>query len=439
MDGMDRRQFLVRTGLLLGAGLLAESLPALNRLAGATSPSVATWEDVRNQFLLSPDFVHMTGFLLASHPAPVREAIERHRRGLDENPAHYWADNEERFEADVLQAAAAYMGAHPADIALTDSTTMGLGLLYGGLELRKGQEILTTTHDHYSTQVSLQLRAERTGATVRTIRLYADSRRVTVEEIVGSLVTQIADKTRYVAVTWVHSSTGVKLPIRAIAEALRAVNRSRKQADRVVLCVDGVHGFGAEDETMESLGCDFFIAGCHKWMLGPRGTGVVWGRPDVWPLAHATIPTFDMETYRIWMKDIPPKAVPRSALMTPGGFHSFEHRWALSEAFRFHLAIGKARIAERIRQLNRRLKEGLATIGGVTVHTPMSDTLSAGIVCLSLDGWSPDKAVEALREQRIVASVTPYATKYLRLAPSLLTSPEDVDTTLAAVRSLSRA
>lgn len=434
---LNRRAFLVRTGLALGTGLLSGAAPSLSQAASpALSSRLDTWASVREQFLLSREFIHMTGFLLASHPAPVRAAIERHRRGFDENPAHYWADNEERFEADVLRAAAEYLGAGPTDIALTDSTTMGLGLLYGGLVLREGQEILTTTHDHYSTQVSWQHRAERTGASVRTISLYRDLNTVSKQEIVETFIRNISPRTRYVAVTWVHSSTGLKVPIREMADALAQANITREEKDRVIFCVDGVHGFGAENVTMEDLGCDFFVAGCHKWMLGPRGTGLVWGKPGAWPLAQATIPTFNMDAYRMWMREIPPKAVPQSALMTPGGFHSFEHRWALNEAFRFHLAIGKARIAGRIHALNRQLKEGLARMKHVTVHTPLAEDLSAGIVCFEIDGLTPKRVVARLRERKIVASETPYAVKYVRLAPSLLTSTEEVEKTLQAVKAL---
>ena len=90
---------------------------------------------------------------------------------------------------------------------------MGLGLLYGGLALRKGQEILTTIHDHYSTEISLRLRAERTGAAVRQIALYRSLKTVSRDEIVDSLRKGVTPATRIVAVTWVHSSTGLKLPI----------------------------------------------------------------------------------------------------------------------------------------------------------------------------------------------------------------------------------
>jgi selenocysteine lyase/cysteine desulfurase len=80
----------------------------------------------------------------------VRDAIDAHRRGLDDNPVEYLHQNQVRLEAEVLRSAAAYLGVSPTDIALTDSTTMGLCLLYSGLQLRPDQELLTTMHDFYA-------------------------------------------------------------------------------------------------------------------------------------------------------------------------------------------------------------------------------------------------------------------------------------------------
>ena len=153
-----------------------------------------------------------------------------------------------------------------------------------------------------------------------------------------------------------------------------------------------------------------------------------------WPVANAIIPTFNFEAYRIWMEEVPPRQIPFGAIMTPGGFHSFEHRWALAEAFRFHQTIGKARVTERIHRLNRQLKEGLLRMRHVTLITPIAEDLSAGIVCFEVEGQKPQQVVDHLRQRRIMASVTPYATQYVRLAPSLLTSPEEVEKTLQELR-----
>ncbi len=101
----------------------------------------------------------------------------------------------------MLSAASDYLGVSPTEIALTDSTTMGLGLLYGGLALRSGQEILTTTHDRYATETALRLAAERSGATTRRVALYRDGASASQQEIVGTLVRAVTPRTRVVAVT----------------------------------------------------------------------------------------------------------------------------------------------------------------------------------------------------------------------------------------------
>jgi isopenicillin-N epimerase len=240
-------------------------------------------------------------------------------------------------------------------------------------------------------------------------------------------------------VTWVHSSTGVKLPIKEIAGRFARINAGRDPADRVLLCVDGVHGLGVENVTVGDLGCDFLISGTHKWLFGPRGTGLVWGKPEAWPVANPIIPTFYEPAYEIWMNYRKPELVPAGATMTPGGFHSFEHRWALNEAFKLHLQIGKSRIADRIHALNTQLKEGLSKMKHVVLRTPLSPAVSAGIVCFEVRGMEPIPVVLKLLEKKIVASITPYSTLYVRLAPSLLTSPEDVDNTLRAVAQLAGA
>jgi isopenicillin-N epimerase len=237
-----------------------------------------------------------------------------------------------------------------------------------------------------------------------------------------------------VAVTWVHSSTGLKLPIHGMARAIQSINRSREEQDRIIFCVDGVHALGVEDFNVKELGCDFLIAGTHKWMFGPRGTGLVWGHPKAWPIAQPTIPTFSSQAYDLWMENKSSTHLPQSVHMTPGGFHSFEHRWALDEAFKFHQAIGKPRVAQRLYELNQQLKQGLVAMPHITLHTPMSQDLSAGIICFEVAGMSPRQVVEKLRKRNIVGSVTPYATKYTRLAPSIINSSEEIDMTLRAIK-----
>ncbi len=219
------------------------------------------WNTIRAQFRLERGWIHLGAFLLASHPRAVREAIERFRRRLDARPVHTVHDEWPRYEGAVLRAAAGYLGADAADIALTDSTSMGLALLYNGIDLRPGQDALATRHDFFITRDSLRRRAAQVGASYREISLYDEQReQISEEAILQRFFAAVKPRTRVVALTWVHSSTGVKLPIRRIADGLAELNAGRDERDRVLLCVDGVHGLGVEDVTMANLGCDFFVA-----------------------------------------------------------------------------------------------------------------------------------------------------------------------------------
>ena len=401
-------------GLLAGCTGDARDPDDKDRGAAAAHFDPRSWRSVRDQFAMRRDLARFAAFTLSGHPQPVRAEIDKHRKALDADPEGYLDGRAER-DGRAREAVAEHLGAAPDEVALTNSTTHGLGLYYTGLRLRSGDEILTTEHDFYATHESLRLRAERTGADVRRARLYDDPARASADRIVDAVSRAVGPRTRAVAVTWVHSGTGVKLPVGEIAEALEG---------RALLCVDGVHGFAAEDVDTADLGCDVLISGCHKWLHGPRGTGFIWATPEAWQRFTPVIPTFDQDG--------------RGAghLASPGGYQAYEHRWALPSAVEFHRAIGRERVAARIRELAGALKEGLSGVRGVRLITPRSARLSAGIVCCEIAGVQPQEAVARLREAGVEATVTPYAQRYVRFGTSIATDHADVDKALKAVRSL---
>jgi selenocysteine lyase/cysteine desulfurase len=394
------------------------------------------WNRVRSQWALAWDEVDLSAMLIASNPKPVRDAIERHRKQLDARPITYLEANNKRLQNAARAAAGAYFGVPYEDVALCESTTAGVGILYSGLGLRYGDEVLTTVHDYYVTHESLRLAALRSGASVKKIVLHEGARAATAPEIVRRITAAITPKTRALALTWVHSSTGLKMPIRQIADALAPINAARPAAEKVIFCVDGVHGFGVEDTTLPDLGCDFLVASCHKWLFGPRGTAVVFGTPQGWGRVTPNIPSFlASNAYSAWIGGYDPGPT-TGARMTPGGFKAFEHVWALPEAFQFHQTLGKIHVRNRTHELAGRLKAGLSAMPHVTLITPSDPSLSAGIVAFDVAGRSADGAVDALRKWRVIGSAAPYATPHVRLTPSIRNTPEDIDFALKAVAAL---
>ncbi|MFC3995234.1 aminotransferase class V-fold PLP-dependent enzyme [Nocardiopsis sediminis] len=391
------------------------------------------WEWTREQFDLDPSYVHLALSMLAPHPRPVRDAIEHHRRALDSNPALHFHQRDANVRR-VLGKAAEYLRTAPDSIALTESTTAGLAVVYTGMRLKPGDEILSTEHEHYAASELLRFKAAASGADHRRIRLYEHAPGATGDEIITSITRELRESTRVLALTWVHSGTGVKIPIKRIGDVVSAANSIRPPERRIILCIDAVHALGVEDFEVEELGCDFLVAGCHKWLFGPRGTGIVWGGQEGWNAIDPTTTSFDVEVFWPWyLGRVPENEAPRARLCSPGGFPAYEHRWALAEAFDFHLAIGRKEIAARISDLNSYCREKLAEVNGVSVRTPADPELRSGMICFDVAGLDPADVVAALENAGIMAGQTPYRSSAVRFAPGVLNSADDID---AAVECL---
>src|SRR5882672_5633196 len=322
---LTRRNFLIRGSLSLAAGALSSVLVEAKTKENAPT-DFKDWESVRRQFELAPDYIHLALFFLASHPRSVRQAIEQYRAKIDANPlltveGAIFVQTDENIPLQVSRAIANYIGGDGQDIALTQNTTTGLALLYHGLPLREGDEVLTTNHDHFVHHESIRLATSRCGATWRKIPLFDSYDSISSDQMVDRIRKGIGTKTRVVGVTWVHSASGLRLPIRRIADAIAEVNAGRDEKDRVLLVVDGVHGLGVEDPKITALGCDAFAAGTHKWIFGPRGTGFVWAKPAVWAGMRPIIPSFySLDPFNAWAEEKDPAGTPRAAWFSPGGF-----------------------------------------------------------------------------------------------------------------------
>jgi isopenicillin-N epimerase len=441
---LSRRRLIVGGTLTAAAGAFAPVVSFTEKFR----PTLALWSDpndwqsVREQFELDPAYIHLGLFFLTSHPRPVRQAIERLRGRLDRNPfltveQGMFEDNMPKFYDAVTAALAGYTGVDSHDLALTSNTTTGLSLIYHGLPLKPGDEVLTTDQDHYVHHESIRLATERAGATWRKIPIFTSYSTISADEIVDRIRKGIGPKTRVVGITWVHSSIGLRMPVRRVADAIAEVNARRGENDRILLVVDGVHGLGVEDPRIAELGADLLAAGLHKWIFAPRGTGFVWAKPEVWATMRPLIPTFQtFDLFTAWAEGHPPRGRAHAAMFSPGGFQAFEHHWAVPPAVEFHQRIGPARITERIHSLNGPMREGLSKMPHVVTYTPAASNLNAGMVCFDVKGLKAKETVGRLLRKKIIASTTPYPVPFARVAFGIMNTPAEVETTLRAVRDL---
>ena len=441
---LARRQLLkslVAASLFPAIGRVEPRLPRSRPLRGLNGE--LDWLAVRDLFPLAPDWTHLSSFLFVSHPKPVAEAIDHFRRKLDSDAMWIeiaaFTDAEGRPFAAVKRALAEYTGGMPAEIAFTSNTTTALAMAYHGLRIRRDQEIVATEHDHYSHHESIRYAAARLGCGVRYVPLFDTPAAARADQIVDRISRAITPATRAVGVTWVQSSTGIKLPIAGIAEAVTRANRGRTPADRCLLIVDGVHGFANQDVDIARLGADFFASGTHKWLFAPRGTGFLWGRSDAWPELRPTIPSFDPDgidtTFGAWAdrKELPPT---QAAFVSPGGFMAYEHLLAIPAAVELHRTIGRDKIAARIAELNAAFRDGAARMPGITLHTPRDPALSAGISCFEVRGLTPGQVVARLAEKKIRTTTSPYKVSYARVSGGIMNRPDEIESVLREIRAL---
>jgi selenocysteine lyase/cysteine desulfurase len=197
-------------------------------------------------------------YLNAGTCGPVPEAavaatVETLRLGAEEGrtSAHFKRRQE---QAAALRAAYAQrLGCAPDDVALTTSTTDGVGTAVAGLDLGSGDEIVTSDSEHPGVNGPLQAARDLRGVEVRAVPL-AD-----VADAVGP-------RTRLVACSHVSWVTGEAAPA-ALA-----------QVDVPVL-LDGAQGVGAVPVDVQALGCDVYAGSGQKWMCGAEGTGMLYVSP----------------------------------------------------------------------------------------------------------------------------------------------------------------
>jgi len=124
--------------------------------------------------------------------------------------------------------------------------------------------------------------------------------------------------------------------------------------------------------------------------------------------------------------------------MTPGGFHAFDHRWALNAAFDFQMEMERKNVHQRTMDLSTILKEEISQIKNVKLLTPIDPALSAGINCFDISSLSADEAVKKFHQLGIIASASPYLVSCARLTPCIINTEEEVQQSINALTKIAK-
>ena len=303
------------------------------------------------------------------------------------------------------------------EIAITRNTSEGSNIIVTGIDLKPGDEVVITEHNHPSNNDSWKVRARREGFVVKSLPVPIPAR--TADELVSQFEKAITPRTRVIAFTHITNTTGIMYPAKAITEM------ARKRG--IYVHLDGAQSFGAVDVDLPRIGCDSYSASAHKWLMGPLEAGVLYVRaeriPQIWPSVVTAGWADDLKgarKFEVFGQRDDPRVV------------------ALEAAVDFINLIGMQTVEARLRTLVTRAKEQLRELPRLELKTNLEPELSGGVIKFRLPNVPTKTAYDTLWERhRLGIAMTGSGdAEGLRFSPQIYNSIEEIDRAVAAVKEV---
>lgn len=247
----------------------ARPAPAARHNAAMENPA-PRWSDHARHWALDPEVVFLNHGSFGACPRPVLAAQQAWRARLEAEPVRFMVRELEPALDAARAALASLVGARPEDLALVPNATTAVSAVLASLELRPGDELLTTDHAYNACRNALERVAARSGAVVRVVRVPFPLR--DAGEFVEPLLAAAGPRTRLALLDHVTSPTGLVLPVERLVPGL--------QARGVDVLVDGAHAPGMLPLDLSRLGAAYYTGNCHKWLCAPKGCALLHVRTD---------------------------------------------------------------------------------------------------------------------------------------------------------------
>ncbi|MGV8984737.1 MAG: aminotransferase class V-fold PLP-dependent enzyme [Cypionkella sp.] len=222
-------------------------------------------ENLAALFLLDPEVTFLNHGSYGACPRPVFEAYQGWQLKLERQPVAFLDPNRglSGWMREAREAVAGLVGASPDDLVGQTNATMALNVVAQSLDLRPGDEILTTDHEYAALEKTWAYVCRRSGAVVKVVNIPLP---LTQEaQFTDAILAGMTDRTRVLFLSHITSATALVFPIeKAVAEA---------RARGIWSVIDGAHTPGHIPLNLDALGADFYAGNCHKWMMAPKGAG----------------------------------------------------------------------------------------------------------------------------------------------------------------------
>jgi isopenicillin-N epimerase len=406
-----------RRDFFCAAVALPATWTALTKELRAAGSDDSYWRMVQRQFPLEEDLIYLN----AANVCPASRAVmDRHLaflRDFHANPSFQNRDKYTTMRESLRSKAARMLRVSDDEIAVTRNTSEGTNIVVKGVELKPGDEVILTSHNHPSNLDSWKVRARRDGFSIKELPVQIPAR--SSEELFAAIEKAATPRTRVIAITHLTSTTGIQYPAREIAAL------ARKKG--IWMHLDGAQTFGAFDVNLQEIAPDSYSTSAHKWAMGPLEAGLLYVRAERIPQLWPSIVTAG------WAENL--KGARKFEVF---GQRDDPRVAALESALDFLNLIGMPAVDARIRALATHTKARLLDMPNVELKTNMEPALSGGVVKFRLRNVPTKQAYDTLWERhRISIAMTPSGeSEGLRFSPHVYNSIDQIDRALAAVRTL---
>jgi len=414
-----RRDFISLAGKGLGlAALTSAAVASLLRTIEAATKSVALlspkdaamdedyWAIIQNSFSVTRGIINLNNGGVSPSPRIVTEALVRYIWEQEDATAYtMWQILEPQCET-IRTGLAELFGCDREEIAITRNASESLEILLMGMDLKSGDEILTTTQDYPRMLTTLRQREKREGLKLKLIQIPIPPKKL--EEITAAFEKGISDRTRLILISHMINITGQITPVKTVCDMAHA-----KGLETIV---DGAHSFAQFEFKQKDLGCDYFGTSLHKWLYAPKGTGMLYVKRDriekLWPLmAGEAKQAADIRKF----EEI--------------GTHSAAPKLAIGEALVFHQGVGAKRKEARLRYLSRYWMNRLKDVPKIRFNTSFDPTQMCAIANVHIEGTNPEAVVKYLFDKHHIFTVPIMHQEFqgIRVTPNLYTTLNELD------------
>jgi selenocysteine lyase/cysteine desulfurase len=409
---MDRRSLFRFAAAAAFQVTAIDRVRAASSAAGTRTPDEVAkdedfWAEIRAAFSVDRNIINLNNGYCSPSPRPVQDAMRRYLEYTDMGPYHTMVSVLERQVEAVRVQLARAAGCDPEEMAVTRNASESLENAQYGIDLKPGDEVLTTNQDYPRMLTTFAQRERREGIVLKTISFPVPP--PSMDDLYQRFERAITPRTKLILFCHITNRTGQIFPVRRICQMARSRG--------IATIVDGAHAFSHFPYKISDLDCDYYGTSLHKWTYAPIGTGFLHVRrsriASTWSLmASGKGQEGDIRKF----EEI--------------GTHPAANHNGISEALLFNESLGIDRKAARLRYLRDRWATRLAQHPKCRILHSTDPAQSCGIGFLSFAGGiDGNKMREVLWSKHNILTTFMGHEEYggLRITPNVYTTLREID------------